>query len=63
MARPGLRLRRETPGQDVRVHGVDIVDVENDPYLTCRKRPIIDAHKIQGSVPTRNDVKASVSPP
>lgn len=48
---PRGRLRRETPGHDMRVHGVNIVDVENDAHPTRRRGLIIGLRDIQGSLP------------
>ena len=60
---PKGRLRREPPGQDMRVHGVDIVDGENDAHPIRRRRLIMAFARFRDPFTARNDVKAPVSPP
>ena len=53
------RLRRETAGQHTRVHGVNIVDVENHAHHSRERRLIVRPREIQGSRadPERREVE------
>lgn len=41
------RLRLEALGHDVRVHGVDIIDVKDDAHPIHRGRPFIGFREVQ----------------